>query len=71
MTCGRCGLARPQPYGGGFRCGCCGLPSTGLFVPTFPPRGDGWTVGAVVRDGETLKSPGNEQDGIIATVEEL
>ena len=24
MICPRCGLARPEPYGPGWRCGCCG-----------------------------------------------
>jgi len=37
MTCPRCGLARPEPYGVFWRCGCCGL----LFVPTFPPENRG------------------------------
>lgn len=57
MTCGRCGLARPEPFGAGLRCGCCGL---ALECPSYPlnlPKTGGWMVGTVVQGGETLESP--------------
>jgi hypothetical protein len=58
MTCKRCKLARPEAYGEGFRCGCCGLPYEMPILPTFPPenRGTfppengGWKFGEVLRD---------------------
>ena len=60
MTCDRCGLARPERFGVGLRCGCCGLAlEWGEKCPSRPKTG-GWMVGVIVQGGAYLtpaKSP--------------
>jgi hypothetical protein len=63
MTCKRCKLARPEAYGEGFRCGCCGLHYEMPLLPPFPPENGGYLAGTVVREGETLKQAKNAKNG--------
>lgn len=58
MCCRRCGLARPERYGLGWRCGCCGLLYVTEGVEGVVSAGSPKPMSA----GSTPASPANTPD---------